>query len=287
MPAQAALGVGQRPAHERLELRLGQALEHVHAAAREQRRVHLERRVLGGRADQGHGAPLDVRQERVLLGLVEAVDLVDEEDRARGRGAPGAPRPRRRRPRTSLTPESTAENGTKCAWRARPGARRASSSRCPAAPRGSASGGRPPRWRRAGGARVPADAPARRTRRGSAAACARRAVPPRAGSGAPPPRTAPRRPPPGLPAVVGRRDPARPPRLAVTARPACHGSTGRQDRAPTADGDISAGGPGPTGSVSGGGYQAADRSHSGSWRRSRSTVRGATPRRASSAGSAP
>ena len=75
-------GSPTRPADDRLELRLGQALEHVHAAAREERRDHLEGRVLGRRADQGHGAALDVRQERVLLGLVEAVDLVDEEDRA-------------------------------------------------------------------------------------------------------------------------------------------------------------------------------------------------------------
>ena len=80
--AQAAVGVRHRPADDRLEIRLGQPLQHVDAAAREQRRDHLERRVLGGRADQGHGAALDVRQERVLLRLVEAVDLVDEEDRA-------------------------------------------------------------------------------------------------------------------------------------------------------------------------------------------------------------
>ena len=49
--------------------------------AREQRRVHLERRVLRRRADQDDRAGLDVRQERVLLRLVEAVDLVDEEHR--------------------------------------------------------------------------------------------------------------------------------------------------------------------------------------------------------------
>ena len=54
----------------------------VHAAAREQRRVDLEVGVLGGRADQHHQPLLDRGQQRVLLRLVEAVDLVEEEDRA-------------------------------------------------------------------------------------------------------------------------------------------------------------------------------------------------------------
>ena len=57
-------------------------LEHVDLRPRQQRRVDLERRVLGGRADEDDVAGLDARQERVLLRLVEAVDLVDEEDRA-------------------------------------------------------------------------------------------------------------------------------------------------------------------------------------------------------------
>ena len=60
--------------------------EHVHAAAREQRGVDLEGRVLGGRPHQHDVALLDIGQEGVLLRLVEAVDLVHEED-----GAPPAP----------------------------------------------------------------------------------------------------------------------------------------------------------------------------------------------------
>ena len=75
-------------------------------ATRQQRRVDLEVRVLGGRADQRDHALLDRRQQRVLLRLVEAVDLVEEQDRAlarcrragRGRGrsprAPARPSPR-------------------------------------------------------------------------------------------------------------------------------------------------------------------------------------------------
>ncbi len=51
--------------------------------------IDLERRVLRRRADQHDVAGLDVGQERVLLRLVEAVDLVDEEDGAARHLAPG------------------------------------------------------------------------------------------------------------------------------------------------------------------------------------------------------
>ena len=57
-------------------------LQHEDLRARQQRRVHLERRVLGRRADEHDVARLDARQERVLLRLVEAMDFVDEQDRA-------------------------------------------------------------------------------------------------------------------------------------------------------------------------------------------------------------
>ena len=60
-----------------------QRLEHVHAAAGEQRGNDFERRILRGGADQADVALLHVRQECILLGLVEAMDLVDEDDRAR------------------------------------------------------------------------------------------------------------------------------------------------------------------------------------------------------------
>ncbi len=72
----------------------GQGLQHVDLRSREQGGVHLERGVLGGGADEDDVAGLDAGKEGVLLGLVESVDLVDEQDR------PPAPvRPRRRRPR--------------------------------------------------------------------------------------------------------------------------------------------------------------------------------------------
>ena len=57
-------------------------LEREDAGAGEERGDDLERRVLGRRADERDGAVLDVGEDGVLLGLVEAVDLVDEEDGA-------------------------------------------------------------------------------------------------------------------------------------------------------------------------------------------------------------
>ena len=65
------------------DLRFGERLQGVDAAAGEQRGVEFEGGVLGGGADQADGAALDVGQEGVLLRLVEAMDLVDEEDGAR------------------------------------------------------------------------------------------------------------------------------------------------------------------------------------------------------------
>ena len=94
----AALGVGQRSPHQLGDLLGPERAQLVDLRAREQRGVDLEVRVLGGRPDQGHEAVLDRRQQSVLLGLVEAVDLVEEEDRRRGRfrgGARGRARSRR------------------------------------------------------------------------------------------------------------------------------------------------------------------------------------------------
>jgi hypothetical protein len=45
-----------------------------------QRCVDFEERVLRGGTDEHDGAVLDGRQQRILLGLVEAMDLVDEHD---------------------------------------------------------------------------------------------------------------------------------------------------------------------------------------------------------------
>lgn len=73
--------VRARAADERLEVVLREALHDDDAAPAQQRRVDLERRVLGRRADERHRAVLDRPQQRVLLRLVEPVDLVQEQHR--------------------------------------------------------------------------------------------------------------------------------------------------------------------------------------------------------------
>ena len=51
------------------------------AGAGQERRVHLERWILRRGADEHHGAPFHMGQEGILLRLVEAVRLIDEEHR--------------------------------------------------------------------------------------------------------------------------------------------------------------------------------------------------------------
>ena len=80
--AEPALGVGEGVADDLRDLVVGERVEREDAGAGEERGDDLERRVLGGRADERHGAVLDVGEDGVLLGLVEAVHLVDEEDGA-------------------------------------------------------------------------------------------------------------------------------------------------------------------------------------------------------------
>ena len=55
--------------------------QHIELEARQQCPGQLERRVLGRGADEDQGAVLDIGQEGVLLALVEAMHLVDEQYR--------------------------------------------------------------------------------------------------------------------------------------------------------------------------------------------------------------
>ena len=57
-----------------------QCMQHINLRARQQRVVHFERRILGGRADEGHQTLFDVRQKGILLRLVEAMNLIHEQD---------------------------------------------------------------------------------------------------------------------------------------------------------------------------------------------------------------
>ena len=72
-----------------------QPAQHQHLGARQQRAVQLEGRVLGGGAHQHDGAVLHHRQKTVLLAAVEAMDFVDEEQRALPHACGAAAPPRR------------------------------------------------------------------------------------------------------------------------------------------------------------------------------------------------
>src|SRR5258707_10621167 len=64
------------------DLRSGVSFEDVDLRAREERGDYFEGRIFGGGADEEDMAGFDVREEGVLLGFVEAVDFVDEDDGA-------------------------------------------------------------------------------------------------------------------------------------------------------------------------------------------------------------
>ena len=74
---------------ERFERLMAEPFQHQHLGPRQQGRVEREGRILRGRADQRDRAVLHHRQKAVLLGAVEAVDLVDEQERPAARLTPG------------------------------------------------------------------------------------------------------------------------------------------------------------------------------------------------------
>ena len=72
--------VRQSPAYNRLHLVRIEALQGKYSAARKQRSDNFKRRVLGSCADKRDGAIFNMRQNHVLLGLIEPVNLVHEQD---------------------------------------------------------------------------------------------------------------------------------------------------------------------------------------------------------------
>ena len=78
--------IRQGPAQEGEDIFLFEGLEDEDPGPGQQRPDDLEIGILGGGADEGDQPLLHVGQEGVLLGLVEAVDFVDEQD---GAAAPG------------------------------------------------------------------------------------------------------------------------------------------------------------------------------------------------------
>jgi hypothetical protein len=80
--AQTPLDIRQRPVEHQAQRLLREGCEHDHERAREERTDDLEGWILGRRPHQDDGAPFDMGKKGVLLGLVEPVDFIDEEDRA-------------------------------------------------------------------------------------------------------------------------------------------------------------------------------------------------------------
>lgn len=74
-----AAGIAQGPLQQQLDLFGGEGVEHEDPGAGEQGRVDFEGGVFGGGADENDVAALDEGEKGVLLGLVEAVDFIDEQ----------------------------------------------------------------------------------------------------------------------------------------------------------------------------------------------------------------
>ena len=79
--AEAALLVGEGAIDQLFELFDLERLELKNLGARNQRAVYVEKRVVGRGADQTQISALHIRQENVLLRLVEVMNFVDEQNR--------------------------------------------------------------------------------------------------------------------------------------------------------------------------------------------------------------
>ena len=73
------LGLGARD--QCRQRRLVEPVQHQHLRAAEQGGVEREAGIFGRRADEHHRAALDIGQETVLLGAVEAMDFIHEQQR--------------------------------------------------------------------------------------------------------------------------------------------------------------------------------------------------------------
>ena len=73
-PGRVRKGLLQKP----YQILLFQSLQNKHPAPGQKRAVDLKGRILRGGPDQDDAAPLHIGEERILLGLVEPVDLIHE-----------------------------------------------------------------------------------------------------------------------------------------------------------------------------------------------------------------
>src|SRR5215469_2339121 len=80
--AEAAVLVSEGAAEQVDDLRRGERFEDVHLGAGEKRGDDFKGGIFGGRTNESDMAGFDVRKKGILLGFVEAMDLVDEDDGA-------------------------------------------------------------------------------------------------------------------------------------------------------------------------------------------------------------
>ncbi len=79
--AEAPLAVGNRAPDQGGDIFNRQRTQCEQLAARQQCAVDREVRVAGGRPHQRQRSRLDIGQQRILLGPIEAMDFVDEQQR--------------------------------------------------------------------------------------------------------------------------------------------------------------------------------------------------------------
>src|SRR5206468_8196911 len=81
------LFVGQCAVDQLFELLNAEQFKSKYLRARDERAVHVEERIVSGRANQAEASSFDIGQKNVLLRFVEVMDLIDEQDRLLSGGA--------------------------------------------------------------------------------------------------------------------------------------------------------------------------------------------------------
>src|SRR5437773_5761527 len=82
VPAEPPFRIPERPLNDLRQGILRERLEDDDQRSGEQRADYFEGGILRGSTDEDHRTRLDVRQKGILLGLVETMDLIHEQDRA-------------------------------------------------------------------------------------------------------------------------------------------------------------------------------------------------------------
>src|SRR6266571_5688814 len=82
VPTESPFWIPERPLNDLQQGILRERLQYDDQRSGEQRADHFEGGILRGSTDEYHRTRLDVRKKGILLGLVETMDLIHEQDRA-------------------------------------------------------------------------------------------------------------------------------------------------------------------------------------------------------------